>query len=120
MTTTNLEATREGVRSVPFYGRNQAGIGTAPQTAASLLVFDVTAANRGELTPLLRTLPARAAFFNHRWHSAADADDLEAAAVACRRVPVPAASGGYAAGLDGFQGRHHQSRHLQHRRRWPG
>jgi hypothetical protein len=116
----NLEATREGVRSVPFYGRNQAGIGTAPQTAASFLVFDVTAANRGELTPLLRTLPARAAFFNHRWHSAADADDLEAAAVACRRVPVPAASGGHTAGLDGFQGRHHQSRHLQHRRRWPG
>jgi deferrochelatase/peroxidase EfeB len=58
----NLEATREGVRSVPFYGRNQAGIGTAPQTAASFLVFEVTAANRGELTALLRTLTARAAF----------------------------------------------------------
>jgi deferrochelatase/peroxidase EfeB len=58
----NLEATREGVRSVPFYGRDQAGIGTAPQTAASFLVFDVTAANRGELTALLRTLTARAAF----------------------------------------------------------
>jgi deferrochelatase/peroxidase EfeB len=58
----NLEATREGLRSVPFYGRNQAGIGTAPQTAASFLVFDVTAANRGELTALFRTLTARAAF----------------------------------------------------------
>jgi hypothetical protein len=115
----NLEATREGVRSVPFYGRNQAGIGTAPQTAASFLVFDVTAANRGELTALLRTLTARRVF-DRGGHSAADADDLEAAAVACRRVPVPAASGGHTAGLDGFQGRHHQSRHLQHRRRWPG
>ena len=58
----NMEATREGVRSVPFYGGNQAGIGTAPQTAASFLVFDVTAANRGELTALLRALTARAAF----------------------------------------------------------
>ena len=58
----NLEATREGVRSVPFYGPNQAGIGTAPQTAASFLVFDVTAANRGELTALFQTLTARAAF----------------------------------------------------------
>jgi deferrochelatase/peroxidase EfeB len=58
----NMEATREGVRSVPFYGRNQAGIATAPQTAASFLAFDVTAANRGELTALFRTLTARAAF----------------------------------------------------------
>jgi deferrochelatase/peroxidase EfeB len=58
----NMEATREGVRSVPFYGQNQAGIGTAPQTAASFLAFDVTAANRGELTALLRGLTARAAF----------------------------------------------------------
>jgi deferrochelatase/peroxidase EfeB len=58
----NLEETREGLRSIPFYGPNQAGIGTAPQTAASFLVFDVTAANRGELTALFRTLTARAAF----------------------------------------------------------
>ena len=58
-----MEATREGVRSVPFYGQNQAGIiGTAPQTAASFLVFDVTATNRGELTALFRALTARAAF----------------------------------------------------------
>jgi hypothetical protein len=27
----NLEATRDGLRSVPFYGRNQAGIATAPR-----------------------------------------------------------------------------------------
>lgn len=51
----NMEETREGLRAVPFYGRNQAGIATAPQTAAGFLAFDVTAANRGELT-------ARAAF----------------------------------------------------------
>ena len=60
----NLEATREGARSVPFYGVNQAGIGTAPQTAASFLAFDVTAANRGELTALFRALTARAAFLS--------------------------------------------------------
>ena len=58
----NMEATREGVRSVPFYGRNQAGIATAPQTAASFLAFDVTAANRSDLTALFRELTARAAF----------------------------------------------------------
>src|SRR5436305_9094407 len=57
----NLEATREGVRLVPLYGGNQAGIGTAPQTAASFLAFDVTAANRRERTALLRALTARAA-----------------------------------------------------------
>src|SRR6185312_99734 len=58
----NLEETREGLRSVPFYGANQAGIATAPQTAASFLAFDVTAVNRGELTALFRALTARAAF----------------------------------------------------------
>lgn len=58
----NLEETREGLRAVPFFGANQAGIATAPQTAASFLSFDVTAANRGELTALLRALTARAAF----------------------------------------------------------
>ena len=57
----NLEETREGLRSVPFYGVNQAGIATAPQTATSFLAFDVTVANRGELTALVRTLTARAA-----------------------------------------------------------
>jgi deferrochelatase/peroxidase EfeB len=58
----NLEATRDGLRTVPFYGQYQAGIATAPQTAASFLAFDVTAANRGELTELLHTLTARATF----------------------------------------------------------
>jgi deferrochelatase/peroxidase EfeB len=58
----NMEETREGLRAVPFHGRNQAGIATAPQTAAGFLAFDVTAANRGELTALFRALTARAAF----------------------------------------------------------
>ena len=57
----NMEATRDGQRAVPFYGRNQAGIATAPQTAATFLAFDVTAAGRGELTELFRALTARAA-----------------------------------------------------------
>jgi hypothetical protein len=55
----NMEATQDGLRAVPFYGRNQAGIATAPQTVASFLAFDVTAANRGELTALFRALSAR-------------------------------------------------------------
>lgn len=58
----NMEATREGLRAVPFHGPNQAGIATAPQTAAGFLAFDVTAANRGELTALFRALTERAAF----------------------------------------------------------
>jgi deferrochelatase/peroxidase EfeB len=58
----NLEATREGLRTVPFHGLHQAGIATPPQTAATFLAFDVTAANRGELTSLFRALTARAAF----------------------------------------------------------
>jgi deferrochelatase/peroxidase EfeB len=58
----NMEETREGLRSVPFYGQNQAGIATPPQAAASFLAFDVTAANRAELTNLFRALSARAAF----------------------------------------------------------
>src|SRR5258706_9085499 len=39
----NMEATREGTRSVPFYGQYQAGIATPPQTAATFVSFDVTA-----------------------------------------------------------------------------
>ncbi len=58
----NMEAAQEGVRKVPFYGLNQAGIATPPQTSATLLSFDVLAANRAELTNLFRTLTARAAF----------------------------------------------------------
>jgi deferrochelatase/peroxidase EfeB len=58
----NMEETREGLRTVPFYGPNQAGVATPPQTAATFLSFDVTAANRGELTDLFRALTARAAY----------------------------------------------------------
>jgi deferrochelatase/peroxidase EfeB len=58
----NLEATEDGRRSIPFHGRYQAGIATPPQTAATFLAFDVTAADRGELTQLFQTLTARAAF----------------------------------------------------------
>ncbi len=58
----NLEAMRDGKRSIPFYGQYQAGIATPPQVAATFLAFDVTAANRGELTQLFQTLTARAAF----------------------------------------------------------
>ena len=58
----NMEETREGLISIPFYGPNQAGIGTSPQTAATLLSFDATAANRGQLADLFRTLTARAAY----------------------------------------------------------
>jgi deferrochelatase/peroxidase EfeB len=58
----NMEATQDGLRTVPFHGQSQAGIATPPQTAASFLAFDVTAADRGELTSLLRALTTRAAF----------------------------------------------------------
>src|SRR5947208_9178898 len=57
-----MEETREGLRTIPFSGPNQAGVATSPQTAASFLSFDVTAANRGELTDLFRALTARAAY----------------------------------------------------------
>jgi deferrochelatase/peroxidase EfeB len=55
-------ATQEGPQSIPFYGQYQAGIATPAQTASSFVSFDVTAANRGELTDLFRALTARAAF----------------------------------------------------------
>jgi deferrochelatase/peroxidase EfeB len=50
----------------PFYGAYQSGIITPPpdsrQPFSTYAAFDVTAANRGELTDLFRTLTARAAF----------------------------------------------------------
>jgi len=52
--------------AVPFYGGHQAGIITPPpdqrQAVGNFAAFDVTAANRGELTDLFRTLTAQAAF----------------------------------------------------------
>src|SRR5918996_5560024 len=42
----NKVATQDSTHSIPFYGEHQAGIATAPQTAAAFLSFDVTAGNR--------------------------------------------------------------------------
>lgn len=47
-------------RSVPFHGRHQAGVVTAAPPRSTTVSFDVVAADRGELTDLLRTLTARA------------------------------------------------------------
>jgi deferrochelatase/peroxidase EfeB len=53
-------------KAVPFYGEHQAGIINPPpnqrQAVGNFLAFDVTAANRNELTDLFRTLTAQAAF----------------------------------------------------------
>jgi deferrochelatase/peroxidase EfeB len=52
--------------AVPFYGEHQAGIIDPPpmrrQAVGNFAAFDVTAAGRGELTDLFRTLTAQAAF----------------------------------------------------------
>jgi deferrochelatase/peroxidase EfeB len=61
----NELASEDSTRSIPFYGRYQAGIATPPQIVADFLSFDVTAANRRELIDLLRTLTERAAFLTH-------------------------------------------------------
>jgi deferrochelatase/peroxidase EfeB len=49
-----------GAKVIPFHGEHQAGILTDPQTTGIFSSFDVTAANRTELTDLFRTLTARA------------------------------------------------------------
>ncbi|MEU6553433.1 iron uptake transporter deferrochelatase/peroxidase subunit [Streptomyces sp. NPDC046915] len=48
--------------TVPFHGPHQAGIVTPAQRSTALVAFDATAANRGELADLLRTLTDRARF----------------------------------------------------------
>jgi deferrochelatase/peroxidase EfeB len=58
--TPNGEAERR--KAIPFHGVHQAGILTPPQTTGIFVSFDVTVANRGELTDLFRTLTARARF----------------------------------------------------------
>ena len=56
----------ETASEFPFYGAYQSGIITPPpdsrQPFSTYAAFDVTAANRSELTDLFRTLTARAAF----------------------------------------------------------
>jgi deferrochelatase/peroxidase EfeB len=53
-------------KAIPFYGEHQAGIVNPPpmhrQAVGNFIAFDVTAANRGELTDLFRVLTAQAAF----------------------------------------------------------
>lgn len=48
--------------SVPFHGSHQAGITAPAQRATTFVSFDTAAADRGELTDLLRTLTDRARF----------------------------------------------------------
>ncbi len=49
-------------RTVAFHGPHQAGILDAPARASAFLAFDLTAANRAELTDLLQILTERARF----------------------------------------------------------
>jgi deferrochelatase/peroxidase EfeB len=48
--------------AVPFYGVHQAGILPPAQRQVATIAFDVTAANRAELTGLLQTITSRIAF----------------------------------------------------------
>lgn len=56
------EAETAGPPTVPFHGTHQAGILTPQQQHTVLVSFDVTAADRAELTDLLKTLTDRARF----------------------------------------------------------
>jgi deferrochelatase/peroxidase EfeB len=49
-------------RAIPFHGANQAGILASPAPHSAFVSFDVVAANRAELTDLLRTITERARF----------------------------------------------------------
>ncbi|MEV6042487.1 iron uptake transporter deferrochelatase/peroxidase subunit [Streptomyces xanthochromogenes] len=56
------EAVEQAAPHLGFHGAHQAGILQLPQRATALVSFDVTAADRRELTELLRTLTDRARF----------------------------------------------------------
>lgn len=51
--------------AVPFHGKHQAGITSAPPPAASFVAFNVTASGRHELIDLFKTLTARVRFLTH-------------------------------------------------------
>jgi len=48
--------------AVPFHGRHQAGIATAPPPAACFAAFDVTAGDRGQLIDMLKNLTSISRF----------------------------------------------------------
>jgi deferrochelatase/peroxidase EfeB len=60
--TTTGQADTPADQVIPFHGLHQAGIVTPAQPGAVFVSFDVTAANRAELTDLLRAVTARARF----------------------------------------------------------
>jgi deferrochelatase/peroxidase EfeB len=53
-----------GLPAVPFYGLHQPGILAKPQRQVSVISFDVTANNRGELADLLQATTSRVAFLS--------------------------------------------------------
>ena len=57
-----VAAVQTPATAVPFHGVHQAGIVTPAQRATAFVSFDTTAADRSELTDLLRTLTDRARF----------------------------------------------------------
>jgi deferrochelatase/peroxidase EfeB len=59
-----LEAGRAKASAFPFEGKHQQGILTPPQKSAVFLSFDVTAADRAELTDLMRAITERARFLS--------------------------------------------------------
>ncbi len=102
----------QNAAAVPFYGGHQAGIINPPpdqrQAVATFAAFDVTAASRGELTDLFRTLTAQAAFLTTGGraptapHGSPQPDD----GVMGPRVPADALTVTVGAGASLFDGRY--------------
>jgi deferrochelatase/peroxidase EfeB len=59
---TTSGATSGNGRLIPFHGAHQAGVTTPAQRHAAIIVFDVVAANKQELTDLFKTLTDRVRF----------------------------------------------------------